>query len=46
MVSSTFRFKPETVNILKNLKDQTGQSETAILENLIAAKRKDVKHNL
>jgi hypothetical protein len=45
-ISKTFRFKPETVDILKNLKDQTGQSETAILENLIAAKRKDVKHNL
>jgi len=38
-VSKTFRFKPETVDILKNLKDQTGQSETAILENLIATKR-------
>ena len=37
-VSKTFRFKPETVAILKNLKDQTGQSETAILENLIATK--------
>jgi len=36
-VSKTFRFKPETVNILKNLKYQTGQSETEILENLIAA---------
>jgi hypothetical protein len=35
-VSKTFRFKPETVNILKNLKAQTGQSETSILENLIA----------
>ena len=38
-VSKTFRFKPETVDILKKLKDQTGQSETAILENLIATKR-------
>ena len=36
-VSKTFRFKPETVDILKNLKDRTGQSETEILENLIAA---------
>ena len=36
-VSKTFRFKPETVDILKRMKDQTGQSETAILEDLIAA---------
>ena len=36
-VSKTFRFKPETVDILKNLKDRTGQAETEILENLIAA---------
>jgi predicted DNA-binding protein len=36
-VSKTFRFKPETADILKNLKDQTGQSETEILEKLIAA---------
>ncbi|CAB1060578.1 hypothetical protein D1BOALGB6SA_5344 [Olavius sp. associated proteobacterium Delta 1] len=36
-VSKTFRFKPETVDVLKNLKDQTGQSETEILEKLIAA---------
>ena len=35
-VSKTFRFKPETVDILKSLKDQTGQSETEILETLIA----------
>jgi len=35
-VSKTYRFKPETINILKTLKDQTGQSETEILENLIA----------
>jgi len=35
-ISKTYRFKPETVNILKNLKDQTGQSETEILEKLIA----------
>jgi hypothetical protein len=34
-VSKTFRFKPETITILKNLKDQTGLSETAILEELI-----------
>jgi hypothetical protein len=34
-VSKTFRFKPETVAILKSLKDQTGQSETEILEKLI-----------
>jgi hypothetical protein len=34
-VSKTFRFKPETIAILKNLKDQTGQSETEILEELI-----------
>jgi len=36
-VSKTFRFRPETVTALKNLKDQTGQSETEILEKLIAA---------
>ena len=35
-VSKTFRFKPETLDMLKSLKDQTGQSETEILENLIA----------
>ena len=35
-VSKTFRFKPETVDKLKKLKDQTGQSETAILEILIS----------
>ena len=36
-VSKTFRFKPETAEILKNLKDQTGQTETEILEKLIAS---------
>jgi hypothetical protein len=36
-VSKSFRFKPETVHILKSLKDQTGQSETEILETLIVA---------
>jgi len=36
-VSKTFRFKPETVAILKSLKDQTGQAETEILEKLVAA---------
>ena len=36
-VSKTFRFKPETVDILKSLKKKTGKSETEILENLIAA---------
>jgi len=36
-VSKTFRLKPETVDILKSLKEQTGQSETEILEKLIAA---------
>ena len=35
-VSKSFRFKPQTVNILKRLKAQTGRSETEILENLIA----------
>jgi len=35
-VSKTYRFKPETVQILKTLKDQTGRSETEILENLIS----------
>jgi len=34
-ISKTFRFKPETVDALKNLKNQTGQSETEILEKLI-----------
>ena len=34
-VSKTFRFKPKTIAILKNLKDQTGQSETEIIEELI-----------
>jgi hypothetical protein len=36
-VSKTFRFKPETVDILKSLKEQTGQSETEILEKLVAS---------
>lgn len=36
-VSKTFRFTPEAADILKNLKDQTGQSETEILEKLITA---------
>jgi hypothetical protein len=36
-VSKTFRFKPETVDILKNLKEQSGQSETEILEKLITS---------
>jgi hypothetical protein len=35
-VSKTYRFKPETLDMLKSLKDQTGQSETEILEKLIA----------
>ena len=35
-VSKTYRFKPETVAILKNLKDQSGLTETEILEKLIA----------
>jgi antitoxin component of RelBE/YafQ-DinJ toxin-antitoxin module len=35
-VSKTFRFKPETVAILRSLKEQSGQSETEILEELIA----------
>ena len=35
-VSKTFRFKPKTIKGLKKLKNQTGQSETEILENLIA----------
>ena len=34
-VSKTFRFKPDTIAELKKLKEQTGQSETEILENLI-----------
>lgn len=36
-VSKTYRFKPETVDALKNLKDQTGRTETEIIENLISA---------
>ena len=36
-VPKTFRFKPETVEKLKNLKNKTGKSETEILENLIGA---------
>jgi len=36
-VSKTFRLKPEALEILKNLKEQTGQSESEILEKLIAA---------
>jgi len=35
-VSKTYRFKPETVRILKTFKDQSGRSETEVLENLIA----------
>lgn len=35
-VSKTFRFKPETVDILKSLKERSGRSETEILEELIA----------
>jgi hypothetical protein len=38
-VSKTYRFKPETVDILKRLRKQTGQSETEILEKLIAASK-------
>jgi len=35
-VSKTYRFKPETVRILKTFKDQSGRSETEILEDLVA----------
>lgn len=35
-ISKTFRFKPETIKELKKLKNQTGRSETEILENLVA----------
>jgi len=35
-ISKTFRFKPETVDILKTLKKQSNQSETEIIEKLIA----------
>ena len=38
-VSKTFRFKPETVAKLQQLKNKTGQSETEILENLIAEEK-------
>jgi hypothetical protein len=40
-VSKSFRFKPETIKILKRLKNRTGQSETEILENLIAEAESD-----
>jgi hypothetical protein len=36
-ISKSFRFKPETLDTLKELKDQTGKTETEIIENLIAA---------
>ena len=42
-VSKSFRFKPATAAILKNLKDQTGQSETEILERLVAAAEMNLK---
>jgi hypothetical protein len=42
-VSKSYRFKPATVNILKSLKDQTGQSETEILERLVAAAEMNLK---
>ena len=42
-VSKTFRFKPETIKGLKKLKNQTGQSETEILENLIAEYEMNLK---
>jgi hypothetical protein len=42
-VTKSFRFKPATVNILKSLKDQTGQSETEILERLVAAAEMNLK---
>lgn len=45
-VSKSYRFKPETVDILKSLKDQTGQSETEILENLIAESEIKLKGQL
>ena len=35
-VSKTYRFKPETVDILKSLKERSGQSETEIIEKLIS----------
>ena len=35
-VSKTFRLKPQTVAILKNLKVKTGRSESEILEKLVA----------
>jgi len=38
-VSKTYRFKPETVRILKTIKDATGRSETEILESLVAESR-------
>ncbi len=36
-VPKTYRFKPETVDTLKKMKDQTGKTETEIIEGLIAA---------
>lgn len=41
-VSKTYRFKPETVAILKSLKEQTGQSETEILEKLVTAESRNL----
>jgi antitoxin component of RelBE/YafQ-DinJ toxin-antitoxin module len=35
-VSKTFRFKPETVAILRSLKEKSGQSETEIIEKLVS----------
>jgi hypothetical protein len=35
-VSKTYRFRPETIEILKKLKRNTGQTETEIVEELIA----------
>lgn len=35
-ISKTYRFKPKTIEKLKKLRVQTGQSETEILEKLIA----------
>ena len=35
-VSKTYRFRPETVRILNRMKNQSGKTETQLLEDLVA----------
>jgi hypothetical protein len=44
-VSKTYRFKPETIDALKNLKDQTGKTETEIIEDLIRTRWNQKRNN-